>query len=221
MSSQRRRAPMTRFINEAMLDRTPNVASGLKPKRLDRPIPLMGLGAFWVGWLATDRRVSRSAMPANAMSGTVTRRGLLGPAGEVYTSAQTARCCTPPAPCTMATRFAIRASKFDCEVCALKMQCCPNGPSRQIPRDVHEYARDVVVPADADKSIPSSPRDERKRVEDALAHLKIHHGFERMRLRGLSGCARWITARCHCAEPQNLGAPHPRTTIRPAACIVT
>jgi hypothetical protein len=23
-----------------------------------------------------------------------------------------------------------RASKFDCEVCALKMQCCPKGPSR-------------------------------------------------------------------------------------------
>jgi DDE family transposase len=30
-------------------------------------------------------------------------------------------------------------------------------------------------------------RDERKRVEMGFAHLKIHHGFERMRLRGLSG----------------------------------
>jgi NAD(P)-dependent dehydrogenase (short-subunit alcohol dehydrogenase family) len=30
-------------------------------------------------------------------------------------------------------------------------------------------------------------RDERKRVEMHFAHLKIHHGFERMRLRGLSG----------------------------------
>ena len=30
-------------------------------------------------------------------------------------------------------------------------------------------------------------RDERKRVEMRFAHLKIHHGFERMRLRGLSG----------------------------------
>jgi hypothetical protein len=28
-------------------------------------------------------------------------------------------------------------------------------------------------------------RDERKRVEMRFAHLKIHHGFERMRLRGL------------------------------------
>jgi hypothetical protein len=30
-------------------------------------------------------------------------------------------------------------------------------------------------------------RDQRKRVEMRSAHLKIHHGFERMRLRGLSG----------------------------------
>ncbi len=29
--------------------------------------------------------------------------------------------------------------------------------------------------------------DERKRVEMRFAHLKTHHGFERMRLRGLSG----------------------------------
>jgi hypothetical protein len=36
------------------------------------------------------------------------------------------------------------ASKYDCDVCALKMLCCPNSPSRQIPRDVHEYARDVT-----------------------------------------------------------------------------
>jgi hypothetical protein len=30
-------------------------------------------------------------------------------------------------------------------------------------------------------------RDQRKQVEMRFAHLKINHGFERMRLRGLSG----------------------------------
>ena len=30
-------------------------------------------------------------------------------------------------------------------------------------------------------------RDQRKRVEMRFAHLKTHHGFDRMRLRGLSG----------------------------------
>jgi hypothetical protein len=32
-------------------------------------------------------------------------------------------------------------------------------------------------------------RDERKRVEMRFAHLKIHHGFERLRLRGLYALA--------------------------------
>jgi hypothetical protein len=39
---------------------------------------------------------------------------------------------------------------------------------------------------DEDQRIRRS-RDERKRVEMRFAHLKTHHGFERMRLRGLFG----------------------------------
>ena len=79
-----------------------------------------------------------------------------------------------------------RASKFDCDVCVLKMQCCPNTPARQIPRDLHEDARDLARRLMGTKRFLKS-RDERKRVEMRFAHLKIHHGFERMRLRGLSG----------------------------------
>jgi hypothetical protein len=33
----------------------------------------------------------------------------------------------------------------------------------------------------------SKSRNERKKVEMRFAHLKTHHGFERMRLRGFSG----------------------------------
>jgi hypothetical protein len=79
-----------------------------------------------------------------------------------------------------------RASKFDCDVCALKMQCCPNTPARQIPRDIHEDARNLARRLMGTKRFLKS-RDEGKRVEMRFAHLKIHHGFERMRLRGLSG----------------------------------
>jgi transposase len=79
-----------------------------------------------------------------------------------------------------------RASKFDCNGCPLKMQCCPNMPARQVPRDVHEDARDVARRLMRTKAFLKS-RDERKRVEMRFAHLKVHHGFERMRLRGLSG----------------------------------
>jgi transposase len=79
-----------------------------------------------------------------------------------------------------------RASKFDCDVCALKMRCCPNMTARQVPRDIHEDARDTARRLMGTKRFLKS-RDERKRVEMRFAHLKIHHGFERMRLRGLSG----------------------------------
>ena len=39
----------------------------------------------------------------------------------------------------------------------------------------------------ADTPAFEQSRDERKKVEMRFAHLKTHHGFERMRLRGLSG----------------------------------
>ena len=79
-----------------------------------------------------------------------------------------------------------RASKLDCDICALKMRCCPKEPARKIPRDLHESARDVARRLMGTKAFLKS-RDERKRVEMRFAHLKIHHGFERIRLRGLSG----------------------------------
>lgn len=78
------------------------------------------------------------------------------------------------------------ASKRDCETCPLKPQCCPKTPSRKVTRDINEdardYARALMGTPEFDKS-----RDERKKVEMRFAHLKTHHRFERMRLRGLSG----------------------------------
>lgn len=37
-----------------------------------------------------------------------------------------------------------RASKFDCDACALKPACCPNAPVRKILRSIHEGARDMA-----------------------------------------------------------------------------
>jgi transposase len=79
-----------------------------------------------------------------------------------------------------------RASKLDCDLCPIKARCCPGQLARKIPRDVHEDARDEARRLMRSKAFLKS-RDERKRVEMRFAHLKIHHGFERMRLRGLSG----------------------------------
>lgn len=79
-----------------------------------------------------------------------------------------------------------RASKRDCDRCPLKAPCCPNVTWRKIPPDVNEEARDIA------RALMKTPeyersRDERKRVEMRFAHLKTHHRFERMRLRGLTG----------------------------------
>ena len=79
-----------------------------------------------------------------------------------------------------------RASTFDCRPCPLKSKCCPNVSVRKVTRHIHEDARDYA------RSLKGTPefeksRDERKRVEMRFAHLKTHHRFERMRLRGLSG----------------------------------
>ena len=73
----------------------------------------------------------------------------------------------------------------ECRVCELKERCT-RAPFRKIARDINEEARDHT------RALMQTPefvksRDERKKVEMRFAHLKTHHGFERMRLRGLSG----------------------------------
>jgi transposase len=170
---------------KTMLDRTER-RFGLKPKRLAADTAY-GTGRF-LGWLVGHRIVPH--IPVRDASerddGTLSRsdfrwdrrRGVyICPNGKVLHTTGTVH---------EGNTLRYRASKFDCEVCALKTQCCPKGPSRQIPRDVHEYARDLTRRLMRTKAFIKS-RDDRKRVEMRFAHLKVHHGFERMRLRGLSG----------------------------------
>jgi len=170
---------------KTMLDRTER-CFGLKPKRLAADTAY-GTGRF-LGWLVEQRIVPH--IPVRDASerddGTLSRsdfrwdrrRGVyICPNGKVLHTTGTVH---------EGNTLRYRASKFDYEVCPLKMQCCPNSPTRQVPRDVHEYARDVTRRLMRTKAFLKS-RDERKRVEMRFAHLKVHHGFERMRLRGLSG----------------------------------
>ena len=82
--------------------------------------------------------------------------------------------------------FRYRAAKHDCDVCAFKMQCSPNTPMRQIPRDVHEDARDVARALAKTEAFERSRR-ERKKVEMCFAHMKRIFRLDRLRLRGLSG----------------------------------
>src|SRR5215471_18237715 len=61
-----------------------------------------------------------------------------------------------------------------------------NDALKKIARDINEDARDR---ARSLKDTPEFERssNQRKKAEMRFAHLKVHHGFERMRLRGLTG----------------------------------
>ena len=81
-----------------------------------------------------------------------------------------------------------RAFRKDCRTSELKSRCCPNMPSRNVPRSVHEEARDHARQLAGTPQFERS-RNERKKVEMLFAHLKTTMHFERMRLRGLTGAA--------------------------------
>lgn len=82
--------------------------------------------------------------------------------------------------------FRYRASKLDCDACALKPQCCPGAQARKVMRSVHEGARDMArVLSQEDEWITS--RRERKKVEMLFAHLKRIMRLDRLRLRGPNG----------------------------------
>jgi transposase len=79
-----------------------------------------------------------------------------------------------------------RASKRDCDVCPLKMQCCPNDTSRKLLRNLYEEARDVARAIVRSDVFEQSCRD-RKRIEMLFAHLKRILRLGRLRLRGPRG----------------------------------
>jgi len=79
-----------------------------------------------------------------------------------------------------------RASKRDCDVCPLKIQCCPKDTSRQLLRNVYEEARDVARAIARSEAFEQSCRD-RKRIEMLFAHLKRILRLGRLRLRGPRG----------------------------------
>ena len=82
--------------------------------------------------------------------------------------------------------YRYRASKIDCDTCALKPRCCPTAPARKVTRSIHESARDVARDiAKTDAYVTS--RRERKKVEMLFAHLKRILRLDRLRLRGPCG----------------------------------
>ena len=98
------------------------------------------------------------------------------------------------------TTVLYRASKHDCQACSLRSRCCPNTPSRKVPRSIYEGARDMA------REIASSwegrtSRRLRKKIEMLFAHLKRILKLDRLRLRGPNGARDEFTL---AAAAQNL-----------------
>jgi transposase len=171
---------------KTMLDRTEQCFA-LKPKRLAADTAY-GTGRF-LGWLVKDKKITphitvrdKSERDDGTFSRSDFRRDkrndvYICPAGQVLRTTG-----------TISSDHAMRyiAPIPVCRACPLKPQCCPNMPARRILHDVNEDARDIARRKMKTKAFLRS-RDQRKRVEMRFAHLKIHHRFERLRLRGLSG----------------------------------
>ena len=79
-----------------------------------------------------------------------------------------------------------RASKADCDACALKPRCCPKAPARKVPRSIYEGARDMARDIARTEEGRTS-RKLRKKVEMLFAHLKRILRLDRLRLRGPNG----------------------------------
>lgn len=84
------------------------------------------------------------------------------------------------------TTLMYRASKYDCDGCALKPRCCPNTPARKVPRSIYEGARDLAREIAKTEAYIVSRR-ERKKIEMLFAYLKRILQLGRLRLRGPCG----------------------------------
>jgi transposase len=171
---------------QTMLDRTEE-RFGLKPKRLAADTAY-GTGKF-LGWLVKIKKIIPHIPvweKSDRQDGIFSRADFrwdkkreiyICPNGKLLRTSGTVH---------DGRTLLYRASKRDCDACPIRAKCCTTADARKIPRDVHEDARDIARQKMKTKAFARS-RDERKRVEMRFAHLKIHHRFERMRLRGLSG----------------------------------
>jgi transposase len=87
---------------------------------------------------------------------------------------------------TKANTIIYRASKKDCDRCAMKARCCPGKDPRKIARSIHEDARDLARSLATTEEFAKSS-NERKKVEMLFGHMKKILKVDRLRLRGLSG----------------------------------
>jgi hypothetical protein len=168
-------------------------------------------------WAKASRRISRCGKDIHrlmACSPVANSRMTLS---GTSMSAPMASSCEPRERSMMAAS-GTTCHNQDCRACTIK-QRCTRAPFKKIARDINEDARNHA------RSLKGTPKFERwsnarKKVAIRFAHLKVQHGFERMRLRGLTGARDefHLAAICHCAEPQDNGAAPSRPATKGSLC---
>jgi transposase len=159
-----------------------------------RPSRLIGDSAYgsaeMVGWLVDQQRIEPHVTVFDKSArtdGTFSREEFTyDPQRDIYICPGNKLLSTTGTLVNDRTTILYRASKPDCQSCALKNRCCPNTPARKVPRSIYESARDVA------RQIASSwqgrvSRRLRKKVEMLFAHLKRILRLDRLRLRGPNG----------------------------------
>jgi transposase len=169
-----------------MIERTEE-RFGMKPRRLAADTAYGT--ASMLAWLVKDKGITPH-IPVFDKS--ARKDGSLSRADFKFDAENNVYICPNDKPLTTTGRvhqkrtLYYRSIKSDCDACPLKPKCCPKTPSRRIPRDIDEDARDLA------RSLVGTPefeqsRRERKKVEMVFAHLKRIFGLGRLRLRGPRG----------------------------------
>ena len=159
-----------------------------------RPSKLLGDSAYgsadMLGWLVDEHSIEPHVTVFDKSArkdGTFARDDFsYDPVGDVYVCPGGKTLTTTGTRVNDGETLLYRASKADCDACALRQRCCPNTPARKVPRSVHEKARDMAR-AIANSWEGRTSRRLRKKVEMLFAHLKRILKLDRLRLRGPNG----------------------------------
>jgi len=170
---------------ETMLERTEN-RFDLKPNHIADDMAY-GTGKM-LGWL--EKKKIEPHIPVKDMAkrddGTLSRDDFsFDTARDLYTCPQGKELKTTGKVHDGKTLL-YRSSKRDCDLCPLKTKCCPRTPSRKIPRDINEVARDHARSLNGTKAYNQSACN-RKKIERLFGEAKQNLAMTRLRLRGLSG----------------------------------
>ena len=171
---------------KTMIERTEE-RFGLKPERL---VGDTAYGAApMLNWLVEEKGIAPHIPvfdKSKREDGTFSRSDFgYDPSDDVYT-ARVVSGLGRAAPVHEGKTLCIAQASSTAMYAHSNRRCCPKDPSRKIPRDIHEHARDVARSLAGTESFEQSRR-ERKKIEMRFAHLKRILRLGRLRLGGPRG----------------------------------